>query len=236
MWPWMWRDGPAAGSRGCHHGVPGGRDEMPAWDYEVQEALEEKVKIINSRGPVRFIGKFPGRVSGAEFKRCTAVFDENRRFNPQYDPTDLIRLDADHVIIAIGQMASCPLPKKRPLPFLPPEALWRIRSPFRPCHLGLCRRGCILRSQIGGGCRGLRQGSCRKHPSLYPGRRSGKREGKGPLSSKSRMSAMRLPWPGFRPQSFPLRPGRGTSKRSVWGFRNRCAAGGHPVSLLRYLL
>jgi NADPH-dependent glutamate synthase beta subunit-like oxidoreductase len=28
------------------------RDEMPAWDYEIEEALEEGVKIVNSLGPI----------------------------------------------------------------------------------------------------------------------------------------------------------------------------------------
>ena len=98
------------------------RDEMPAWDYEVEEALEEKVEIVNSRGPVRFIEK-DGRVSGAEFKRCTAVFDENRRFNPQYDTTDLITLDADHVIIAIGQMAELPFAEQESIKLTPPGGI-----------------------------------------------------------------------------------------------------------------
>ena len=79
------------------------RDEMPAWDYEVEEALEEKVEIVNSLGPLRFIEK-DGAVGGVEFKRCTAVFDKEGRFNPQYDETDLTTITADNVIIAIGQM------------------------------------------------------------------------------------------------------------------------------------
>ena len=56
-------------------------------------------------------------------KRCTAVFDENRRFNPQYDPTDLIRLDADHVIIAIGQMAELPFAEKEAIALSPPGGI-----------------------------------------------------------------------------------------------------------------
>ncbi len=81
------------------------RVEMPAWDYEVEEALEEKVTIKNSLGPVRFIQREEGGVGGVEFKRCTAVFDDQGRFNPQYDEEDLTTIDADYVIVAIGQMA-----------------------------------------------------------------------------------------------------------------------------------
>jgi len=78
------------------------RDEMPAWDYEIEEALEEGITIINSLGPKRFLEK-DKNLSGIEFKRCTAVFDENGAFNPQYDETDLSTMDTDTVIVAIGQ-------------------------------------------------------------------------------------------------------------------------------------
>ncbi len=78
------------------------REEMPAWDYEIEEALEEDVKIINSLGPAKILEK-GGKTSGIEFKKCTAVFDDQKRFNPQYDEKDITALDADYVIVAIGQ-------------------------------------------------------------------------------------------------------------------------------------
>ncbi len=78
------------------------RDEMPAWDYEIEEALEEGVKIINSLGPLRFLGT-DGRFEEVEFQECTSVFDENGRFNPQYDDCKLTSYEADTVIVAIGQ-------------------------------------------------------------------------------------------------------------------------------------
>ncbi|MDA3791585.1 MAG: FAD-dependent oxidoreductase [Desulfobacula sp.] len=79
------------------------RDEMPAWDYEIEEALEEKVKIVNSLGPIRFLGA-DGNVNEVEFRECTSVFDENGRFNPQYDDCKLTSYETDTVIVAIGQM------------------------------------------------------------------------------------------------------------------------------------
>jgi len=42
------------------------RDEMPAWDYEINEALEEGVHVSNSLGPKRFIEK-SGEFSSVEF-------------------------------------------------------------------------------------------------------------------------------------------------------------------------
>jgi heterodisulfide reductase subunit A-like polyferredoxin len=80
------------------------REEMPAWEYEIEEALEEGVTIVNSLGPKRFLQK-DGQLSGVEFKRCTAVFDEKGTFNPSYDETDLTTLEGDTVIVAIGQAA-----------------------------------------------------------------------------------------------------------------------------------
>ncbi|UCF58155.1 MAG: FAD-dependent oxidoreductase, partial [Deltaproteobacteria bacterium] len=80
------------------------REEMPAWEYEIEEALEEGVTIINSLGPKGFLDK-DGRLSGIEFKLCTAVFDEKGAFNPQYDETHLTTMETETAIIAIGQAA-----------------------------------------------------------------------------------------------------------------------------------
>ncbi len=80
------------------------REEMPAWENEIEELLEEKVEIINCFGPNRFAGT-GGIVSGIEFKRCTCVFDADGCFSPEYDPTELQVLPADTVIVAIGQTA-----------------------------------------------------------------------------------------------------------------------------------
>ncbi len=80
------------------------RDEMPAWDYEIQEALEEGIEIVNSLGPTRFLVE-EGAFCGVEFKRCTAVFDENGRFSPSYDESDITSIEADTAIVAIGQAA-----------------------------------------------------------------------------------------------------------------------------------
>jgi heterodisulfide reductase subunit A-like polyferredoxin len=79
------------------------REEMPAWAHEIQEALESDVTIVNSFGPKAFFIDKSKRVSGLEFKTCTAVFDENKRFNPKYDESVCTPMFADTVIVAIGQ-------------------------------------------------------------------------------------------------------------------------------------
>ncbi|MBS1237069.1 MAG: 4Fe-4S ferredoxin, partial [Deltaproteobacteria bacterium] len=78
------------------------REEMPAWKYEIDEALEEGVKIVNSWGPKRFVEK-GGKIAGIEFKRCTSVFDEKGAFNPSYDEKTVTLMETEGAIIAIGQ-------------------------------------------------------------------------------------------------------------------------------------
>ncbi len=91
------------------------RDEMPAWDYEIQEALEEGVKIVNSLGPRRFFEQ-AGKLKGVEFKKCTRVFDDDGRFNPSYDETQLTEMDADTVIVAIGQASETDFLENQKIP------------------------------------------------------------------------------------------------------------------------
>jgi heterodisulfide reductase subunit A-like polyferredoxin len=81
------------------------REEMPAWEHEIQEALESDIEIVNSFGPKTFFIDKSSRVSGIEFKTCTAVFDEEGRFRPRYDEDACTPLFGDTVIISIGQSA-----------------------------------------------------------------------------------------------------------------------------------
>lgn len=78
------------------------RSEMPAAADEVEEAEEENIKINCGWGPKRIITE-DGKVKAIEFKKCTAVFDQDRRFNPQYDENEVITVEADHVLLSIGQ-------------------------------------------------------------------------------------------------------------------------------------
>jgi NADPH-dependent glutamate synthase beta subunit-like oxidoreductase len=91
------------------------RREMPAWEHEIQTALEEGIEIVNCFGPNRFLQE-DGRFSGIEFKRCTCVFDEDGAFNPEYDETDLTELEGDTVIVAISQVADISLAEAQGIP------------------------------------------------------------------------------------------------------------------------
>ncbi|HBI92308.1 MAG TPA: pyridine nucleotide-disulfide oxidoreductase, partial [Terrisporobacter glycolicus] len=78
------------------------REQMPALDEEIEEALEEDIVINNSYGPTRVITE-KGKVVGVEFKKCISVFDENGRFSPKFDEADVKVVDADYVLISVGQ-------------------------------------------------------------------------------------------------------------------------------------
>ncbi|MEW6262780.1 MAG: FAD-dependent oxidoreductase [Thermodesulfobacteriota bacterium] len=79
--------------------------EMPAWPWEVEESLEEGVAIRHRWGPRRFLVE-KGRVKGLELKSVTCVFDETGRFSPAYDESCLETVEADTIIVAIGQAPS----------------------------------------------------------------------------------------------------------------------------------
>ena len=76
--------------------------EMPASADEIEEATEEGITIHNGWGPKRMIVE-DGKVKGVEFKKCTAVFDANGRFAPTYDENETISVEADRVLVSIGQ-------------------------------------------------------------------------------------------------------------------------------------
>ena len=113
------------------------REEMPAWEHEIEEALEGDIKIVNSFGPKSFfIDKNDKRVSGIEFKTCTKVFDENGRFNPQYDEQVCQPFFCDTVIVSIGQSTNLDGIKEQGIAS-PARAVWRpIPSPSRPPSTG----------------------------------------------------------------------------------------------------
>ena len=76
-------------------------DIMPASLEERTEAREDGVVLNPGWGPKEVLGD--GKVTGIVFKRCTSVFDDDHKFAPKYDEDELITLDADMVIFAIGQ-------------------------------------------------------------------------------------------------------------------------------------
>jgi NADPH-dependent glutamate synthase beta subunit-like oxidoreductase len=78
---------------------------------EFEEARREGITFLPRRGPLRFVGN--GRLSAIELRAVTSVFDANGRFAPTYDDDDVVTIEADACVLAIGQRAD--------LSFLKPE-------------------------------------------------------------------------------------------------------------------
>jgi len=70
---------------------------------EFEEAAKEGVRFITRRGPRRLIGN--GHLTALELRGVTSVFDANGRFAPQYNDDDVMTLEADACVLAIGQQA-----------------------------------------------------------------------------------------------------------------------------------
>ncbi|HUO06109.1 MAG TPA: FAD-dependent oxidoreductase [Candidatus Binataceae bacterium] len=84
-----------------------GETEMPAMKSaqgreELDIARDEGVSFMPGWGPKRVIVK-EGRAAGIELVRCVCVFDETGRFRPQFDENDRKTIEAETIILAIGQ-------------------------------------------------------------------------------------------------------------------------------------
>ena len=74
---------------------------MPASNEEKAEARADGVDIRPGWGPKEVLGN--DKATGIVFKKCVSVFDGQGRFAPKYDENELMTLEADLVIFAIGQ-------------------------------------------------------------------------------------------------------------------------------------
>ena len=79
------------------------RGEMPAYDWEIEEALSEGVQLHDRWGIAGFEGD--ASVRSVELKRCTSVFDLDGRFSPSYDSSVVEELSCDVAIVAVGMGA-----------------------------------------------------------------------------------------------------------------------------------
>ncbi len=77
-------------------------EEMPAFSWEIEEAQEEGVEMNPSWGPDAVIRE-NGKIKGLGIVECTCVFDDQGRFNPEFNKESQDMLEGDIVIFAIGQ-------------------------------------------------------------------------------------------------------------------------------------
>jgi NADPH-dependent glutamate synthase beta subunit-like oxidoreductase len=84
------------------------REEMPADEVEIVEGEEEGIIRHNRLGPKEFLFRDENGqkvVAGVRFRRVLSVFDANRRFAPVYDDSETVDVQADTVLLSVGQMA-----------------------------------------------------------------------------------------------------------------------------------
>lgn len=77
-------------------------EELPAYEWEVEDAAVEGIGFLNGWGVNEIKGE-SGKASGVVLKRCTRVFDDSGVFSPAYDESQTREEAADAVILAIGQ-------------------------------------------------------------------------------------------------------------------------------------
>lgn len=80
--------------------MPAARSVQGREELEVAEG--EGISFLPSWGPRRILGG-AGKVRGIELVRCVRTLDESGRFNPVFDTNDTRTVEADAVILAIGQ-------------------------------------------------------------------------------------------------------------------------------------
>ncbi|MCF8011317.1 MAG: FAD-dependent oxidoreductase [Clostridiales bacterium] len=81
-------------------------EEMPANEWEIQEAREEGIEMYTRWGPKEIEIAGENNISGLHIHKVTRVFDEEGKFSPQFDSSNLEFIPGDNVIMSVGQAAS----------------------------------------------------------------------------------------------------------------------------------
>ena len=106
------------------------REEMPALEEEIAEAEAESIPVHNGWGPKELLVE-NGRIKGVVFKRCTAVYDAEHRFAPQYDEQDTI-LSLIHICPGESCRPNRLPPAERPKARFPGCRPWCEENDFCP--------------------------------------------------------------------------------------------------------
>lgn len=78
------------------------KEEMPAWEKDIDEAIEEGI-VINPMWAPKQIMHQGGKVTGIEFVQSMTVFDEEGRSSLRLDEEVTQMVEAHSIIISIGQ-------------------------------------------------------------------------------------------------------------------------------------
>jgi NADPH-dependent glutamate synthase beta subunit-like oxidoreductase len=129
-------------------------DEMPVLrttqgHEEFDEARHEGVRFVTRRGPKAFLGE--GRLTAIELRAVQSVFDDTGRFRPTYDDADLVTVEADACILAIGQSADLSFLKPADGIELSPAGTIRVN----PATLATSKAGVFAGGDVAFGPRNL---------------------------------------------------------------------------------
>lgn len=78
------------------------RADMKASDWEIEDAVREDIPIYENHTPAEFVVE-NGKLVGMKFEKVRAEYDENGKRSLIPTGEDLVFIEADEVIIAIGQ-------------------------------------------------------------------------------------------------------------------------------------
>lgn len=76
-------------------------NSMASSNHEIKGAIEEGIKFNHARA-IKSIITENGRVSKVVLKKCLSIFNDGK-FAPSFDENDLIEIEVDTIVFAIGQ-------------------------------------------------------------------------------------------------------------------------------------
>jgi NADPH-dependent glutamate synthase beta subunit-like oxidoreductase len=79
------------------------RDEQTADEFEIEDAIDEGITMINRVGPIAVERNGEGKIIGLRVQRISSLFDHTGRFAPQFIPDSQFVIPCDCIALAIGQ-------------------------------------------------------------------------------------------------------------------------------------
>ena len=79
------------------------RDEQTADEFEIEDGIEEGVRMINRVGPLSVERDPEGQITGLRVQALYSLFDHSGRFAPKYVPNSEYVIPCDTIALAIGQ-------------------------------------------------------------------------------------------------------------------------------------
>lgn len=79
------------------------RDEQTADEFEIEDGIEEGIRIVNRVGPLAIERDQAGNITGVKLQKISGLFDHTGKFSPQFIPGTEFTIPCNTVALAIGQ-------------------------------------------------------------------------------------------------------------------------------------